>query len=185
VGWTGLKCNYRQLAVAAPAIEKALVKTGARFMVIADAPPPRSLARLEPEYRPWRPETEVEDLSAIDIGVMPLPDTPYTRGKCSYKLLQYMAMGMASVASPVGMNCEVVTPGVDGLLPKSDEEWTLGLIRLIEDPVRRADMGLAARNRVVGQYSQAALYPRYLEIFSTLGVLPNKLVAAPELASRA
>jgi glycosyltransferase involved in cell wall biosynthesis len=168
VGWTGLASNYRQLAVALPGIQRALAATGARFRIISNAPPPRALAGLAAEYVAWRPETEIEDLRALDVGVMPLPDDDYARGKCAFKLLQYMALGLPGVASPVGMNSEVVRTGVDGFLPASDEEWTEALVRLIEDASLRQQLGAAARERVVSSYSQAALFPRYLALLERL-----------------
>ena len=109
IGWTGLSGNYPQLAHHAAAIARALKRTGARFLVISDRPPSRALAALNAEFIRWRPESEVEDLARIDVGVMPLPDGPYERGKCAFKLLQYMALGRPGVASPVGANAEVVT----------------------------------------------------------------------------
>ena len=117
----GLSGNYPQLAHRAAGISRALKRTGARFVVISDRPPPRSLAALNAEFVRWRPESEVGDLAALDVGVMPLPDGPYERGKCAFKLLQYMALGRPGVASPVGANSEVVTDRVDGFLPESDD----------------------------------------------------------------
>jgi glycosyltransferase involved in cell wall biosynthesis len=168
VGWTGTAGNFRQLAIARDGIARALARTGARFVVIADRPPPPALAALRPEFVPWRPDTEVEDLARIDVGVMPLPDAPYARGKCAFKLLQYMALGRPGVASPVGANREVVTDGVDGFLAEGDAVWEEALVRLIEDPDLRARTGAAARARVGAAYSLPAVLPRYLEIIGRL-----------------
>jgi glycosyltransferase involved in cell wall biosynthesis len=168
VGWTGLASNYRQLAIALPGIQRALVRTGARFRIISNAPPPRALAALNAEYVPWRPATEIDDLRALDVGVMPLPDDAYARGKCAFKLLQYMALGLPGVASPVGVNRQVVRPGVDGFLPATDDEWTEALVRLVEDARLRQELGEAARERVVTAYSRHALFPRYLGLLERL-----------------
>lgn len=168
VGWTGTHGNYRQLAVAKEGIARALERTGARFLAIADRPPPRSLASLRPEYIPWNPDTEVEDLARIDIGVMPLPDEPYARGKCAFKLLQYMALGRPGVASAVGANAEVVTDRVDGFLPPDRSAWESALVELIGDPALRASVGAAGRARVETAYSLQAVLPRYLEIIERL-----------------
>jgi glycosyltransferase involved in cell wall biosynthesis len=164
VGWTGTHGNYRQLAVAAEGIARALRRTGARFLAIADRPPPRELAVLRPEFLPWRAETEVEDLARIDVGVMPLPDSAYARGKCAFKLLQHMALARPAVASPVGANREVVTPGVDGYLAGNDAAWEEALVTLIEDPSLRGRVGEAARARVEAAYSVSAVLPLYLEV---------------------
>jgi glycosyltransferase involved in cell wall biosynthesis len=166
VGWTGTHGNYRQLAAARVGIGRALRRTGARFLVICDRPPPRELDDLRPEFVPWRADRETEDLARIDIGVMPLPDTNYARGKCAFKLLQYMALGRPGVASPVGANVEVVSNGQDGLLASTDEEWEEHLVTLIADPDERARMGAAARRRVESSYSIPALLPRYLEVLA-------------------
>ena len=168
IGWTGLSSNYPQLASAAPAIGRALDRTGARFVVISDAPPTAALAPLRAEFVRWRPETEVEDLARLDAGVMPLPDGPYERGKCAYKLIQYMALGRPGVASPVGANREVVTDGSDGFLPPDDARWEEALVRLIEDPALRAAVGQRARARVEEAYSLRAVVPRYKEVILSL-----------------
>jgi glycosyltransferase involved in cell wall biosynthesis len=168
VGWTGLSGNYPQLAHRAAGIARALERTGARFVVISDRPPPRSLAALKPEFVRWRPETEVADLAALDVGVMPLPDGPYERGKCAFKLLQYMALGRPGVASPVGANSEVVTDRVDGFLPESDDAWQEALTLLIEDPALRQEMGARARARVEEAYSLAVVADRYKTLIETL-----------------
>jgi glycosyltransferase involved in cell wall biosynthesis len=169
VGWTGLSSNYRHLAIAAPAIARALRRTGATFLAISDAPPPSSLAELRAEFVRWRPETEVDDLAGIDVGLMPLPDGRYERGKCAYKLIQHMALARPVVGSPVGANRTVVTDGVDGVLATDAAAWEDALVRLITDPDLRLQMGQRARARVEAAYSLNAVVPRYRQIFEELG----------------
>jgi glycosyltransferase involved in cell wall biosynthesis len=169
VGWTGLRGNYPQLLSAYPGIAAALARTGARLLVISNAPPPPPLRAIA-EYVPWREASELEDLARIDIGIMPLPDTPFTRGKCAFKLIQYMALGRPGVASPVGANREVVTDGGDGFLPEGDRAWEETLVRLIEDPALRARVGSAARARIESAYSLRAVVPRYREVLARLGL---------------
>jgi glycosyltransferase involved in cell wall biosynthesis len=171
VGWTGLSSNYGQLAHAAAGIARALERTGARFLAISDRPPPPALRALRAEFVRWRPEREVEDLARIDVGVMPLPDGPYERGKCAFKLLQYMALGRPGVASPVGANNEVVRDGVDGFLPSSDEAWADALTRLISDPALRAEMGSRARATVERGYSVEVVADRYKRLLTELAGL--------------
>lgn len=168
VGWTGLSGNYRHLARSLTPIVRALRRTGARFVIISDRPPPQDMADLQAEFVPWRLESEIQDLSRLDVGVMPLPDGPYERGKCAFKLIQYMALGRPGLASPVGANCEVVTHGIDGFLPQTEADWEEQLVRLIEDPQLRAQVGGRARQRVQDAYSIAAVAPRYLHILRTL-----------------
>jgi glycosyltransferase involved in cell wall biosynthesis len=169
VGWTGTHGNYLQLATAKAGIARALRRTGARFLVIADRPPPPDLAELRPEFIRWDPQREVEDLSRIDVGVMPLPDTPWARGKCAFKLIQYMALGRPGVASPVGVNRDVIRHGQNGFLAASDAAWEEALVSLIEDPALRAAMGQAARERVEATYSLSAVLPQYLGVLRRLG----------------
>jgi glycosyltransferase involved in cell wall biosynthesis len=163
VGWTGLSCNFRHLALAVVPIARALRRTGARFVVISDRPP-SGLGDLHAEFVPWRAESEVADLARLDVGVMPLPDGPYERGKCAFKLIQYMALGRPGLASPVGANCEVVSDGVDGFLPRTDADWEEELVRLIEDAELRAHIGQRARARVQAAYSLTAVVPHYLDV---------------------
>jgi glycosyltransferase involved in cell wall biosynthesis len=167
VGWTGLADNYHQLAHAVPGIARALERTGARFVAISNKPPPAALAPLRPEFVQWRAETEIEDLARIDVGVMPLPDGPYERGKCAYKLIQYMALGRPGVASPVGANCEVVSDGVDGFLPADDAAWDRAITALVEDPALRRAVGERARARVEAKYSVRAVVPLYKQVIAS------------------
>jgi glycosyltransferase involved in cell wall biosynthesis len=166
VGWTGLDVNYRHLMYALPGLARALDRTGARFLAISNAPPPPELAPLRPEFVRWRPETEIEDLARIDIGVMPLPDGPLERGKCAYKLIQYMAMGRPGVASPVGANRDVVTEGVDGFLPDDADAWDRAIVTLVEDPALRRAVGARARARVEAAYSVRAVVPLYKDVIA-------------------
>ena len=173
VGWTGLSSNYGQLATAAAPIARVLDRTGARFVLISDAPPPGDLACLRPELVRWRADREVEDLARLDIGVMPLPDTPYARGKCAFKLIQYMALGRAAVASAVGVNTEVVDDGVNGFLARGPGDWEASLTALIEDASLRARLGDRARARVEARYALDAVIPAYAEILEALGGRPH------------
>ena len=168
IGWTGLAHNYPQLLTAAASIRDALMASGATLRIISDAPPPRAFGGARVEFRRWSAETEIRDLADIDIGLMPLPDSPHARGKCAFKLLQYMALGRPAVASPVGVNTEVVRSGRDGFLAASPGEWTTWLLALIDDPELRARIGAAARERIVADYSLSALLPRYQSVLASV-----------------
>lgn len=104
------------------------------------------------EILPWEEASEVDLIRACDIGVMPLIDTPWERGKCGYKLIQYMACGLPVVASPVGVNTDIVSADENGYLADSDEEWVDALGKLLEDAVLRQRMGKAGRKRVEALY---------------------------------
>jgi hypothetical protein len=97
---------------------------------------------------------------------MPLPDEPFTRGKCGYKLIQYMAAGLPVVASPVGVNKTIVEQGKTGLLASSQEEWMQALVRLYHDVTMRNNMGRAGREKVEKEYNIQITAPRLLDILT-------------------
>ena len=101
----------------------------------------------------WDLETEVDCLGRFDIGLMPLPDDPFTKGKGGYKLLQYMAMGLPVVASPVEINCEIVSHEKTGFLAETDTEWVTFLGKLIKNKALRNQMGVAGRTKVMENYA--------------------------------
>ena len=110
--------------------------------------------------KPWSEATEVELLRGLDIGIMPLPDEPWTRGKCGYKLIQYMACGLPVVASPVGVNSTIVRHGENGFLASTEGQWTEALARLVAQPDLRRRMGSAGRKMVESEFSLQVLAPR-------------------------
>jgi glycosyltransferase involved in cell wall biosynthesis len=112
---------------------------------------------------PWSLDTETTLLSRFDIGVMPMPDDEWTRGKGGYKLLQYMAMGIPAVCSPVGVNTEIVLHGETGYLAETEEEWFLYLEKLITEEQSRSSMGQNGRLRVQSEYSFERNTPKLLE----------------------
>lgn len=109
---------------------------------------------------PWSEDTEVTQIQGMDIGVMPLTDTPWSRGKCGYKLIQYMACGLPVVASPVGVNSEIVEHGVNGFLVSTEAEWQQALTALLKDPSLRHRMGAEGRRKVETHYSLQVWGPR-------------------------
>jgi len=115
------------------------------------------------EASPWSLESEVRELQSFDIGLMPIPDDPWTRGKGGYKLLQYMATGLPVVTSPVGINRQIVRHDVDGFWARTSDEWEEHLARLIEDPQLRAEMGERGRASMEAEYALAPSSQRLLE----------------------
>lgn len=109
---------------------------------------------------PWRAETEVPDTSGIDIGLMPLPDTPWARGKCALKAIQYLGLGIPAVVSDVGVNRDVVRHGEHGYVVPPGGDWKAPLRTLLADPALRRQMGLRGREHVVANYSAAAVGAR-------------------------
>jgi len=152
IGWIGSPATAHFL----PLIASALLEVTARrkaVSIVAVGANVDQLDCLPITVLPWTEEQEVEKVQQFDIGIMPLPDKPFERGKCGYKLIQYMACGKPVVASPVGANAEIVRDGVDGFLANTDRDWVEALICLIDDLPLRERMGGAGRKRVEAQYS--------------------------------
>jgi glycosyltransferase involved in cell wall biosynthesis len=123
-----------------------------------------SLPDVSIEHVSWREETEGLELARCHVGIMPLLDGPWERGKCGYKLIQYMAAARPSVASPVGASTSIVVPGKTGLLASSTEEWIAALSGLAGDRERARTVGLAARQRAEAMYSLQLSAPKLVEI---------------------
>jgi glycosyltransferase involved in cell wall biosynthesis len=115
---------------------------------------------------PWRAETEPDDLRALDVGVMPLSGDEWSRGKCGMKALQYMALGIPPVVSPVGVNTTIVRDGVNGFYARTEEEWIDRMALLLEDELLRRSLGQEARRTVEESYSARTHAPRVAKILS-------------------
>ena len=168
IGWTGSYTSLAHLKKELPMLRELHARWGDRigFRIISD----RDLEapELPVENIRWSSATEVRDLQGIDIGIMPLPDDEWSRGKCGFKGLQYMGMGKAVVLSRVGVNKTIVQEGVNGLLAGDQQEWIDALGRLITSSDLRTRLGAAARLTVEEKYSVRAWRDRYLELFQAL-----------------
>ena len=120
---------------------------------------------VETEAMQWRSATELDDLRQMDIGLMPLPDENWSRGKCGLKALQYMALGIPTICSPVGVNSTIINDGENGFLADGKDEWIAKLKRLIHSAELRRKIGLAGRETVEKEYSAKVVAPRVLEVF--------------------
>jgi len=158
VGWIGTPVTAKFLFHISKALQTIVNKYG--VSIVAVGAKPQQFHGLPVEVRPWQETTEVGEIQGFDIGLMPLPDEPYERGKCGYKLIQYMACGKPVVASPVGMNTEIVRHGENGFLATSTAEWIDALSHLLEDPNLRFRMGQAGRSMVESHYSLQMQAPR-------------------------
>lgn len=162
VGWIGTPGTSRYLESLLPVFEGLQGEMPVRFVAVGARE--EDFAGTPVVAQPWSEETEVDSIQHFDIGIMPLDDSRWERGKCGYKLIQYMACGVPVVASPVGVNTEIVTPHENGLLAGTREEWTYALRSLLQrDGASRRAMGLAARERVEVNYSIRAQAPRFLK----------------------
>lgn len=132
-------------------------------LVLVGGKAPAPIPNVDVLEIPWQEESEVDLINTFDVGVMPLTDDPWARGKCAFKLIQYMACGVPAIASPVGANVDVLTPGC-GLMAANAAEWMAALRELQSDASRRLTMGEAARQRVVEHYSLAGSVPRFADV---------------------
>ena len=151
VGWIGSPSTWPYVQAVLPTLLPAIERLNGRFLVIGAGPAAHGIAGVE--SREWSEASEVADLQEMDIGLMPVPDEPWGRGKCGYKLIQYMACGVPTIASPVGVNCDIVGDGVDGFLAETEEEWVRALETLAADPALRRQMGVVGRSKIVRFYS--------------------------------
>jgi glycosyltransferase involved in cell wall biosynthesis len=172
VGWTGSHSTLKYLDSVVPVIQHLEKKyPDLVFMVIANRKPDIPISNLV--FVPWNENSEIEDLSKIDIGIMPLPDDEWSKGKCGFKLLQYMAMEKPAVASPVGVNTTIITNNMDGLICHSANEWISALERLIIDPQLRAELGRAGRRKVEENYSVVSNTSNFLALFSESAIITS------------
>lgn len=166
IGWIGSPATAHFLHLIAPALRE--VATRKLAQVVAVGANADQLGDLPVRTLPWTEETEVADIQHFDIGIMPLPDAPFERGKCGYKLIQYMACGKPVVASPIGVNSVIVRDGVDGLLASTHQEWVSALTRLIADRVLRQQMGREGRLRIENEFSLHQAAPRLIKLIESV-----------------
>jgi glycosyltransferase involved in cell wall biosynthesis len=161
IGWSGSSAGFPYLALVEEALATVLRRRPqTRLRVVADMAP--CLPKLPPhrlEFVRWSPDREVAAIQEMDIGIMPLADTPWERGKCSYKMLLYAASGVPAVVSPVGMNVEVLRRGEVGLAASRLDEWVAALLELVDDPEQRRRMGAEGRRVVEADYCVACVGP--------------------------
>ena len=163
VGWTGTHSTITYLSVLLPVLQKVAQYQDFTFLVISDKKPDWQLKNMQ--FVAWNKETEIQDLAQMDIGLMPLADDEWAKGKCGFKALQYMAMGIVPLVSPVGVNTEIVEDGLSGFLCKHTQDWENTLSKLLQDTQKRKDIGENARKRIIAKYSILANTSNFTELF--------------------
>lgn len=166
IGWSGSTTTIAHLETIGGALQKLAAIEPFRFRFIG--PCDWSLPGVEVENVRWKAASEAADLSALDVGLMPLPDEPWTRGKCAMKALQYMALGIATVASPVGVNTDILRHAENGMLASTEDEWVQVLAALLGDAKLRRRIGEAGRATVEGEFSASTQAPRLAEVFRSV-----------------
>jgi glycosyltransferase involved in cell wall biosynthesis len=165
IGWTGVPSNLKYLYEIEEALATVLEKKkDAVLRVVSSAKPVfRLLDPARVEYVRWTPEVDVQSVREMSIGLMPIEDSDWGRGKCSYKMLLSMSCGVPVVVSPVGMNNDVLALGKVGFGARTTAEWVDSLLWLLDNPGKGAEMGAEGRRVVEQHYSLHALAPRLAE----------------------
>jgi glycosyltransferase involved in cell wall biosynthesis len=167
VGWTGTHSTLKYLLPIVPVLAQLESEGIAfEFRVISNQPPEFDQSLQSLRFVPWQKATEIPDLLAFHVGLMPLEDDKWAQGKCAFKALQYMALGIPALVSPVGMNTEVVQDGYNGYICKDAADWQHYLRQLLTDAAHRQSLGKAARATIEQRYSVIANTPTFLELFT-------------------
>jgi glycosyltransferase involved in cell wall biosynthesis len=166
IGWTGSHSTVQHLDTMRGALKRLAEQESFRLRVIGT--PSYECAPVDVEAMPWRAETELEDLSEIDIGMMPLPDDRWSKGKCGLKALQFMALGIPTICSPVGVNTDIIQDDQNGFIAATEDEWVDKLSRLLRSAELRRRLGDAGRATVEEKYSAITQTPRVYEIFKSV-----------------
>ncbi|MDY6793026.1 MAG: glycosyltransferase family 4 protein [Thermodesulfobacteriota bacterium] len=167
IGWIGTSGNLHYLKSIAPALEKLNKKyKNIKLKIVCDRF--FDLNNIEVIKKIWRPEDVEQDLKSFDVGVMPIKDDLWARGKCGLKVVQYLAAGVPAVVSPVGLNKDLAIPDKTGFWANDIEDWTDKISQLVDHPNKRMKMGLAGRKLVQDKYSLQTQAPRYLAILKKI-----------------
>ena len=186
IGWTGSFSTVQHLDTLRGALQKLAERGKFRLRVIGT--PEYRLEGVTVEALPWRSESELDDLRPVDIGVMPLPNDAWSKGKCGLKALQFMALGIPTICSPVGVNTEIIQDGENGFIADTEQEWVDKMGRLLRSVDLRNQLGLAGRATVEQKYSAIAQAPRVYEVLESIacgapGLTPAHLAGSPPARS--
>jgi len=174
IGWIGTPATVKYLEILLPVFLEWSKKNyfclsiiGAKFY---------SLPNIIVNHKPWALESEVSNINEFDVGIMPLEDGPWERGKCGYKLIQYMACNKPVIASPVGVNKNIVDHGINGFLAKTNIEWLEALDILYSCPEKRIEMGMSGGRKVKECYSIQHTAPKILKLFKSVVNSSNYII---------
>jgi glycosyltransferase involved in cell wall biosynthesis len=180
IGWSGNRSGFGDLKIVEAPLRTLLAKyPKVRLRIMADERPALDAPAHQLEFVPWSPQVEVQTIQSMDVGIMPLRDTLWSRGKCSYKMLLYMSCGVPVVVSPVGMNAEILEMSTIGEAANTADDWVGALEAIIDDPVLAAAMGEHGREVALKSFSIDALAGRLAaELLRVAGheskVMPGK-----------
>jgi glycosyltransferase involved in cell wall biosynthesis len=163
IGWTGSHSTMRYLDRLVPVLQRVVKDFDVKLVIISNKAPQFGITSLK--FIPWSEENEIHDLLQMHIGIMPLENDTWSEGKCGFKLIQYMALGIPAVASPVGVNKNIIDEGKNGFLCTDDISWYEALSKLIQDAGLRKHMGIAGRQKIESSYSLDANAGVFLALF--------------------
>lgn len=163
IGWTGSHSTLFYLDQIVPVLQDLERQYNFAFVVIANRDPKLPLRDFR--FIPWSMATEIEDLNQIDIGIMPLEDNEWAKGKCGFKLIQYLALEIPAIASPVGVNEKVIQHGESGFLASNHDEWKKYLILLMKNQQLRNLLGKNGRKFIEENYSVYSQKEKFLKLF--------------------
>lgn len=166
IGWSGSFSTVQHLDTIRGVLQELAKDERFRLRVIGT--PNYEISGVDVEALKWSSETEIKDLEKIDIGLMPLPDDEWSKGKCGLKALQYMALGIPTICSPVGVNSTIIRDGENGFLADGKQEWIEKLKRLLHSDELRKKFGSAGRKTVEENYSAKSQAPRVFEVFKSV-----------------
>jgi len=164
IGWTGTHTTAKYLDFLVPILEKLSEDYEFEMCVISNEKPAVELKNLR--FVKWSKETEIEDLLRFDIGVMPLANNKWAKGKCGFKALQYMSLGIPTIASPVGVNLDIIDHKENGFLAESANEWYEALSYFLRDNINRTNMSASAITKVANYYSVKSNTSNFLRLFN-------------------
>lgn len=167
IGWSGTTATNFYVNRLSPVLNELATKHDFEFHFISDRLDhfqPGALKKVNFKFVRWSQPNEIDTLRQIQIGVMPLEEDDWAKGKCGFKALQYMSVGVPAVCSPVGVSLEIIQDGVNGFLARTPDEWSEKLTLLIKDPALRAKMGLEARKTVMEKYSLKVNTPKFIGV---------------------
>ena len=164
IGWTGTHSTIKYLDALIPVLKRLESEYDFNFLVIADRAPDFELKSLQ--FTPWNKQTEIDDLLKMDVGIMPLKDDKWANGKCGFKALQYMALGIPAIVSPVGVNTKIVDHNVNGWICNADVEWEEILRTVLEKKVELNDFSASARIKIERHYSVKSNTANFLHLLA-------------------
>jgi glycosyltransferase involved in cell wall biosynthesis len=165
IAWTGSFSTLKYLSIVENALQRLQEKYDFNVKIICNQKPALNLKNIQ--YVEWSETNEVSELASCQIGLMPLTHDEWSEGKCGFKLIQYLSLGIPSVSSSVGVNKKIIEQGINGFFADSDKAWYNSIEKLILDADLRKKMGIAGRKKMIAQYSLQSNENNFLNLFNS------------------